>query len=943
MARPVRDDRRPTTRPEGPAERNSDGDVLVAGQRIPLRPRARRVLQYLATNPNRVVSGDELLAALWPGVAVTPHVVATLISLIRAALRDANSPCRIQTEYGRGYQLVVPDLNPSETPSLPEDPITDRDDAPAPQPVVCIGRKREFERLMEAWREASSGQARVVLVGGEAGIGKSTLVRAFAHRVAEDGGALPLVGECHAPIGQREPYQALIDMLLMLQPRIGEARLAAVLRRSAPSILAQLPHLCDEDEIDRLRQQLGGSQPRRVRIELLEAWKELAKPLPLLLVLENVQAADPHTLDFIGALATAGGDVPLLLVCTYRTLEVPTSVAEFNDLHSRVGKAPAGLEIDVCPWEASDLSNYLHARFTTDFGAAFVTALEGQSRGNPLLVRGVLDAMVFNEILRCEAGAWRCDRAPELSLAGMSREIRELLAEQLEPLSRSDRRLLEAAAVLGSSFFAADVAAVADQEEDEADDRLSDLDEIGLFIERTPVLDERGDYSFRHACYREAILADLTAGRARRLFRKAGERLEGSSVACPGDREIAERFAAARAWGKAAEHWERAAARAVQRYAYSEAVEALERSTEAVGQLSPGETTSRRLAERLLDLGNVAILAEGYVSDRPRSAFERSRAVAARCDATDLVVRACAGELILASFAGDATAAHTHGVALKSMTASLPEWRSLAHLYASYAAYGAGDFPGMLAEVELGQEYLSVAKPGYPAIRDLATSLRSINCVAWSMLRGTEECWPALRDLAATLPVKPIEDMHTLYVLARCAALHGLREESERWAVLCSEQADRLGDFEFRLRAAALAALAAAARSGASLDDARAAVEACDHDCAPFDVELFWILLAEVLVGGDDLGDAAAAIERALAFGHRPYEAEAWRVLGDVIRAAERSGMRLFRGAPAGSALAKRPTARTCYRRAEAIAQRQQAAPFLERVRDAIVAARSEE
>ena len=198
-----------------------------------------------------------------------------------------------------------------------------------------IARAGELDRLALAWSAASAGTSRTVIVAGEAGIGKSSLVRAFAQRVRSSGGRV-LSGAC-LPLGTGDlPYGPFVEafrgMLKTLQPgeipaafghdRAEMARLLPELRpRSGDSALATA------DPIDPAH----GPDDRYIQVRLFEVVlgviDRLARTAPVALLLEDVQWADASTLDLLEFLVRSLRDEPVLLIVTLRTDDLPPGSA----------------------------------------------------------------------------------------------------------------------------------------------------------------------------------------------------------------------------------------------------------------------------------------------------------------------------------------------------------------------------------------------------------------------------------------------------------------------------------------------------------------------------------------------------------------------------------------------------------------------------------------
>jgi DNA-binding winged helix-turn-helix (wHTH) protein len=152
---------------------------------VALSPKAFDVLHYLVQHPNRVVTKDELLDAVWPETAVTDAVVRVAIGVLRKVLNDTTPPRFIATVPRRGYRFLAPVTvaGASESPDVPPAPHATL--TPAPTPLL-VGREAMLQRLGEVWAQACQGQRQVVWVTGEAGMGKTSVVEAFRAAVATD-------------------------------------------------------------------------------------------------------------------------------------------------------------------------------------------------------------------------------------------------------------------------------------------------------------------------------------------------------------------------------------------------------------------------------------------------------------------------------------------------------------------------------------------------------------------------------------------------------------------------------------------------------------------------------------------------------------------------------------------------------------------------------------
>ena len=184
-----------------------------------------------------------------------------------------------------------------------------------------VGRERELDMLRTWWNRAATGAGAAVFVGGEAGIGKSSLVRAFAAQVGDEGGRV-LYGGTSSP--ERFPYQAVLDALAGASSLIAACGVEPTWLREVGELLPELKMLLPTAEAQRA--QPSELDPERRRMRLFEAVarviETLATSRPLVLVAEDVHWAGPATLELLGYLVSRLMESHVLVVVTYRADEV---------------------------------------------------------------------------------------------------------------------------------------------------------------------------------------------------------------------------------------------------------------------------------------------------------------------------------------------------------------------------------------------------------------------------------------------------------------------------------------------------------------------------------------------------------------------------------------------------------------------------------------------
>ncbi|WP_019634315.1 helix-turn-helix transcriptional regulator [Actinomadura atramentaria] len=354
---------------------------------------------------------------------------------------------------------------------------------------TLIGRGAEFDVLATALDRAAAGSAGVVLVGGDAGVGKTHLTRALAAR-ARERGATVLVGQC-AELGETMPYLPLSDALWSAS-RADPGLRAAVAAR--PALLRLLPDGGGgpEDLGDLGRQQLLGAT--------LALLGELGDAEPVLLVLEDLHWADRSTRHLLTFLCRLLDRERVCLIGTYRT----------DDLHRRHPLRPVVAELLRLP----NVASVALPAFGPDETAAFLTALDGDRPVGPEVVRRIHDRSEGNAFYAAELHAAARD-GDELPAA-----LADLLLARVERLPEDAQRVLRVAAVVQRRV------------DDELVRRVSGLSEpaVGAALREIVshqllVPDSPDGYRFRHALLREAVAADLLPGEAVRLHAAFAELL----------------------------------------------------------------------------------------------------------------------------------------------------------------------------------------------------------------------------------------------------------------------------------------------------------------------------------------------------------------------------------------------------------------------------------
>ncbi len=485
-------------------------------------------------------------------------------------------------------------------PELGPDPIYRR---------TFVGRERELQELEASFSRAVSGQGSLTMVVGEPGIGKTALCEQVATFVAMRGGRA-LVGHCYEEGSLSLPYLPFVEALRTYVL----AREPDGLKQDLGSGAAEVARIISEVR-DRIAVELRPtSDPEDDRWRLLQAvtgfLRNAASVQPILLMVEDLHWADRGTLDLLIHVARNLAGARLLLVGTYRDIEVdrahPLSAAlaelrrvgEFRRIPLR------GLTVD----EVHRMMNIMRGQ---EVPWSRAEAIHRQTEGNPLFVQEVLRYLVEEGLVVREAGRFlRTDGADPA--AGIPEGLRDVIGRRLSKLSPECNQLLAIAAAVGRDFDLAVLRRVADVAEDQLLAGLEEASRVAVIEERAGV-GAQVRYRFSHALFRQTLYQEMIAPRRIRLHQEVARALESLYAQRREEHaaELAEHFSFSSDpadLAKAVSYGEMAARRAVSVHAYGEAVRRIEQAIQVQEVLDPGDRARRcdlllAFAEALLPAG----------------------------------------------------------------------------------------------------------------------------------------------------------------------------------------------------------------------------------------------------------------------------------------------------------------------------------------------------
>lgn len=518
-------------------------------------------------------------------------------------------------------ELIRPVAATSPGVDVPPVPATPAVDAQGHGTAGIVGRTEEREVLARALGAVAHGSGRVVLVGGEPGIGKTRLAEAFAREVA---GAQVLWGRCQET-GGAPPFWPWRQVLRSLTTELEPSRLRSVLGADAGLLIDVAPELAGV---------IGETAPVRIpdadtaRFHFFDAVTRLlttaARTRPLVLVLDDIHWADPSSMALLRFVVGAVRDQPLLLLATYRDVAV-TDRRLLTETLGALAREPV-VERLLLPGLDGEESTTLVARLLGQVpDRSLVDTVLDRTGGNPLFL------IHLAPLLRAAIVAERPE-VRDAILAEVPPAVIDLIglrvAEQPEPTRRS----LEIAAVVGRRFELDLLVQVEPRSFDEALAAIQPAVAAGLVVED----DVPGIYCFTHALMREAIVAGMGRTRAGRLHGLIGDALAARGT---DDRPIA--IVAHHYWRASRLGWAdealrtatAAAAAAIAGLAHADALRHLERASLLLEDRAAGEDRDRAELAVRIQLAIHHLRTRGYAVDEVGTAYARARELAARIPA----------------------------------------------------------------------------------------------------------------------------------------------------------------------------------------------------------------------------------------------------------------------------------------------------------------------
>ena len=486
-----------------------------------------------------------------------------------------------------------------------------------------VGRKEEIAILTNRWAQAVQGESHLVMLTGEAGIGKSRVLRTFREKIAdiphsqvlyygsayhENSAFFPVIDQLERTL-RFDSSDSVELRLEKLQSEV--SRLGLEVESTVPPLVALLS-LDKDDKVPGVFQ--SGELKRRQQVAICSMIEAMSIEAPVLLVVEDTHWFDASSLELLVAIGERLNQARLLTVMTHRpefTFAGRRGANQTQIPLSHLG----GLE------SAAIVTRVAGNRPLPDEVAAQIIA---KTDGIPLFVEELTKSLLESGVLRDDGNRFVLDDPlPPLAIPP---SLQDSLMARLDRLAAT-KDIAQLAACIGRSFDFRLLSAVSSQDETELRAALDQLVEAGLVHERG--LHDGVSYEFNHALVRDAAYDSLLKSTRQLNHQRIAQTLEQDfkalAAAQPG--LLALHYTEAGLVEQAVTWWHRAGVRSVRLAANLEAIRNLERGLELLETLDQSKTVVGLEIDMLQVLGNAVRATEGSASERVEQIYTRAQSL----------------------------------------------------------------------------------------------------------------------------------------------------------------------------------------------------------------------------------------------------------------------------------------------------------------------------
>jgi class 3 adenylate cyclase/tetratricopeptide (TPR) repeat protein len=602
-----------------------------------------------------------------------------------------------------------------------------------------VGREQEIGLLRERWAQVKDGVGQVVLLSGEAGIGKSRLVQVLQEHVAAEPQAWLTLGQC-SPYYQHTALYPLIDLLERVVLRFAREEspvhklhklegylvqyglpLAEVVPLFAALLSLPLPP-------DYAPLTLAPEQQKQQTLHaLLTILLRIAAQQPVLLVMEDLHWVDPSTLEWLSLLVDQGPTARILALCTFRPDFRPPWTGRAHLTQVTLPRLPQQQATEMT-------ARVAHGKALPPEVVAQIVA---KTDGVPLFVEELTKMVLASDLLQEQADRYALTRPlPPLAIPAT---LHDALMARLDRLA-AVKGIAQLGATLGREFAYALFRAVAPWDEETVQRGLQQLVAAEFLYQRG--IPPQATYTFKHALIQEAAYQSLLKSTRQHYHQRITQVFEARfpEIAARQPALLAHHAGQGAVWDKALFYWQQAGTTALQRSAYHEAAGSFAQALETLPHLAPDQDTRAQAIDLCLELRSA--LLPLWDLDRELATLRRAEALATLLGDPQRLGRVTAELTHCLWLTADLEQALITGQRAVALLPSIQDERfhrrvksRLARVYASLGHYGKAI---ELFEYLVTEEHRGPAPQAIPDLRWLAQSLAEIGAFPASRAHGEQ-------------------------------------------------------------------------------------------------------------------------------------------------------------------------------------------------------------
>jgi eukaryotic-like serine/threonine-protein kinase len=397
-----------------------------------------------------------------------------------------------------------------------------------------IGRREELGQIEERFEQAKSGIARSLFVIGDPGVGKTELINQFQRRL-NPAEALFLMGKFYE-YGSDNPYRPYLDSLYSFVRTFQDYSPEGWVRTNESGLTAKVKRgLDDIDSLINFRHKTGTieEQIKYRAFELItKSFITISKSFPLILFLDDLQWADPLSLEFLSYFIRNTEQSRIMVLCTARAQDLLDDERPIKSWLRRVCRYKGYDQIRLKPLCEMEVRAYIDTVFgNIKISEGVIRRFYEVTQGNPFYLGEIVHKLIQEQSIKWMGDRWQCAEMEDIELPG---SILDLVELRLNRLTRETLDVFTRAAVVGEKFSLQLLQAITDLPKDE----LMDIIDFGLreliIKESTPFIKDSNSiealaddyFIFSHSTLRKVLYEQLSNGRRRWLHAQIARKFE---------------------------------------------------------------------------------------------------------------------------------------------------------------------------------------------------------------------------------------------------------------------------------------------------------------------------------------------------------------------------------------------------------------------------------